>query len=174
MRNDHIINLLEENRLTALGADKVSIIESHVGDCPECLKAYTAARVAGTLLQARAAETFEPSPFFKTRVMAALNEKQSTVEPSAIARLWRAAGALASAMALIVAVLSSLTLFGGQLPPAGLLPPSADPVQFSVLAIGDSAESVLFEEDAALVSDEMTDAQALEAVFDAEDADGTR
>jgi hypothetical protein len=173
MRNDHIISLLEENRLTGLGADKISVIEAHVSDCPDCLKAYTAARVAGAMLKARAAETFEPSPFFKTRVMAALKEKQSAVEPSALVRLWRAAGPLASLMALIVVVLFSLTLFSaGEPPTAGFESPPAS-VEFSILGSSNLAESLLFEEDAAFAGDEVTNAQALEAVFDAEDADGS-
>lgn len=174
MRNDHIMNLLEEDRLAALSADKVSIIESHVGDCPDCFKAYRAASVSAAMLKARVAETIEPSPFFKTRVMAALDERGKQLEPSPLRRLWMAAGKLVSAMALIVAVLTSLTMFGAESQPTAAFRAPFEAAQFFFLPGGEAVESVLFEDDAALASDEMTDAQALETIFEAEDADGTR
>jgi hypothetical protein len=174
MKNDHVISLLEENRFTALSAQQVSIIESHVEGCPDCLKAYTASSAAGAMLKARVAETIEPSPFFKTRVMAALREKQPVAEPPALVWLWRTAGKLASTMALSVLVLLSLTLFGSESQPAVALRQPVDSAQLFGLAIGGSVESMIFDDDEAQTSDEMTEAQALEAIFEAEDADESR
>src|SRR5205085_5243227 len=94
-----------------LRADELAAIESHVAACGECLRAYRAARLADTLLSARAAERQEVSPFFKTRVMAALKDRQLLPEPPAWLRLWRAAGALLLTMATLMVILIGLTVF---------------------------------------------------------------
>lgn len=64
-------------------------------------------KLADELLKARAARTCEPPPFFHTRVLAAVREQES--QPSPFVRLWRAAGALVAAMAVLVAILVVLT-----------------------------------------------------------------
>jgi anti-sigma-K factor RskA len=59
-------------------------------------------------LKERAAEALEPPPFFHTRVLAALRERQMG-EVWSLGRLWRAAGVLFSTMAATVAALAVLT-----------------------------------------------------------------
>jgi len=73
--------------------------------------AYDAARVAASLIQARTFETVEASPFFKTRVMAAIRERQLTPEEPALVRMWRAAGVLISTLALLLVTLTGMTIF---------------------------------------------------------------
>ncbi len=109
MKDKHIINLIESARLSDLSKSDLSEVRAHADECAGCHQAFEAAQIAALLLKERAAETFEPSPFFHTRVMATLRERQTTNEQWAWTRMWRAAGALASSMAATVAALAVLT-----------------------------------------------------------------
>jgi len=111
MRDNHIIKMLDERAVGSLSEGEMIALEAHTAGCAACLRAYEAARLSTDLLHARASETTEPSPFFKTRVMAAIRERQLSAEAPALLRMWRAAGALVSMMAVLVVVLIGLTLF---------------------------------------------------------------
>ncbi len=109
MKDKHIVNLLESAPLAELSERDLSEVRAHACECAGCLQAFEAAQIATLLLKERTAETFEPSAFFHTRVMATLRERQTTNEQWAWSRIWRAAGALASSMAATVAALAVLT-----------------------------------------------------------------
>ncbi len=109
MKDKHIINLLESAPLAEISESDLSEVRAHASECAGCHQAFEAAQIAVLLLKERAAETFEPSPFFHSRVMATLRERQTTNEQWAWNRMWRAAGALASSMAATVAALTVLT-----------------------------------------------------------------
>jgi hypothetical protein len=110
MRSEtHIISLLEDSPLHSLRDDQLTAIQAHAANCASCNEAYRAAQISASLLEVRAAEKIEPSPFFETRVMAHLRELQVTNEGWAFGKLWRAAGALCSSMAATVLVLGVLT-----------------------------------------------------------------
>lgn len=109
MKDKHIINILESAPLAELSESDLSEIRAHAGECAGCHQAFEAAQIAALLLKERVAESFEPSPFFHTRVMATLREREATSEQWAWSRMWRAAGALASSMAATVAALAVLT-----------------------------------------------------------------
>jgi predicted anti-sigma-YlaC factor YlaD len=111
MKDAHIIEMLESGPLAALGEDERATIRAHAEGCERCRRAYEAARVSELLLRKRVAETYEPPPFFQTRVLAALRERRAAGEGWSLRRLWRATGALVSSMALTVASLAVLTLF---------------------------------------------------------------
>ncbi|HEX8183550.1 MAG TPA: anti-sigma factor [Blastocatellia bacterium] len=111
MRDNHIITRLEERSVSHLSEDERAIVEAHVAACPACARAYQAARVSDSLIRARASETMDVSPFFKTRVMAAIREKHLSPEMPALARMWKAAGTLVSMMAGLVVILIGLTIF---------------------------------------------------------------
>jgi predicted anti-sigma-YlaC factor YlaD len=111
MRDNHIIKMLEERAIDSLSEGEMVVIEAHAAGCSACLRAYEAARISADLLRARASERVEPSPFFKTRVMAAIRERHLSPEAPALLRMWRAAGALVSMMAVLVVVLIGLTVF---------------------------------------------------------------
>lgn len=108
MKQEHITGILESAPLAQLSEGELATVRAHAANCVECRRAYDAALVASTLLNVRANETFEPSPFFQTRVLAALRERRAEEMP-ALQRLWRTAGALFSAMAATVALLAALT-----------------------------------------------------------------
>jgi len=109
MSDKHIISLIESTALSGLSESDLSAIRAHNSDCSDCRRAFEAAQISALLLKERVAETFEPSPFFQTRVMAHLRERQIANEPWAWGRMWRATGALASSMVATVAALAILT-----------------------------------------------------------------
>jgi len=111
MRDQHIIELLEAKPTRRLRGDEQAAIEAHIADCGDCRRAYQAARLAESLIAARAAESQPVSPFFKTRVMAAIKDRRLTPEAPAWLRLWRAAGALLLMMATVMVILIGLTVF---------------------------------------------------------------
>src|SRR5687767_1892063 len=112
MKDEHIISLLENAPLASLSENDLAAIRVHADHCSGCLRAFQAAQISALLLKERAAEVFEPSPFFHTRVLATLRERQanaSWADKWALGRMWRAAGALASTMVATVAALAVLT-----------------------------------------------------------------
>jgi hypothetical protein len=60
-------------------------------------------------MKSRAQATIEPSPFFQTRVMAALREQREAESVPALFRLWKSAKVLVSSMALATAALGALS-----------------------------------------------------------------
>jgi predicted anti-sigma-YlaC factor YlaD len=111
MPDNHITRLLEEKPFACLSGDETDLIEYHVRQCSACRGEYEAARFSAALLKERAAEATEVAPFFKTRVMAAIRERQLSTDGSALLRMWRAARAVVSVMATVVAILMTLTIF---------------------------------------------------------------
>ena len=110
MKAQHIVSILEHTPFASLSESDLILIRAHTNICSDCRQAYEAAQISMLLLKERAAETFEPSPFFQTRVLAALRDRQTGNEPWALRRMWRAAGALVSSMAVTVATLAVLSL----------------------------------------------------------------
>lgn len=119
MKDQHIIGMIEGGPLARLSEGELGVVRAHAAGCAECRRAFEAARVSDALLREGAAETFEPSPFFQTRVLAALRERRAEEEAPALRRLWRAAGALVSSMAATVALLAVFTVVA---PNFGLAP----------------------------------------------------
>ena len=112
MNHEHIINILEEQPLNGLSDSQRATLEAHIANCLTCFQAYQVAAIAAEILQARANEIIEPTPFFTTRVMAALRERQ-TEQPSSFAAMWRAARAVIASMVVGVAILLTLNFYIG-------------------------------------------------------------
>ena len=110
MKDKHIVSLLDDKPLTDLSETEISVIRDHTIVCADCRHAFEAAQVSVLLIKERATETFEPSPFFHTKVLARLRERHAANDSWAWQRIWRAAGALASSMAVTVAALAVLTV----------------------------------------------------------------
>src|SRR5258705_1005978 len=163
MRDEHIISLLENMPLASLGEKDLTAIRAHAENCSACLEAFQAAQVCQVLLTARVATVndseFEPSPFFHTRVLATLRERQTANDSWAFGRLWRAAGALASSMAAAVALLAVFTF---AIPDALV----GSGTQLSSLN-GYSAEEVILDQ--ASQSEEVSDTQLLSTIYDGDD-----
>jgi predicted anti-sigma-YlaC factor YlaD len=114
MRDEHIRRMLDEAPLSSLSGGELEVVRAHAEGCAECRGAFEAARAASLLTKARAAETFEPSPFFQTRVLAQLRERRASEEGWTLARLWKSAGLLVSSMAATVAALAVFTFVAPQ------------------------------------------------------------
>ena len=165
MPDNHIIKMLDEKPFGSLSDGDIASAESHIAMCRQCKSAYDAARVAASLIQARTSETVDASPFFKTRVMAAIRERQLTLEEPSLVRMWRAAGALISTLALVLVILTGMTIFSQS-------PDSQS--QTPVVAASQnlySPEYVVLER-GDLDDDELANDQVIGTVYDVEDGDG--
>ena len=160
MRDLHITKLLEEKAFASLSEGDIARAESHVASCLPCKSAYDASRVAASLLQARTAEKTDVGPFFKTRVMATLRDRRLSPEVPPLARMWRAASALVSAMAVLLVILAGLTIFT-QSPDS----------QVQIVSTHNlySPEYVVLEDPG---GDEMGNDQVIATIYDLEDGDG--
>ena len=158
--SNHIISLIENAPLASLSPSDLTAIRGHTDDCVDCRRAFEAAQISMLLLKERAAETFEPSPFFHTRVLATLRERQTAGGQWAWSKVWRAAGALASSMVLTVAALAALTFIPGSQTVSG-------PQEMTSLN-SYSAEEVLLDQGEAL-NDQVSEAQILTTLYGAED-----
>jgi hypothetical protein len=164
MRDEHIINLIESVPLKSLTENDLTAIRAHTDHCAGCLGAFQAAQVSALMLKERAAAEFDPSPFFHTRVMATLRERQanqSWTNSWALSRLWRAAGALASSMVATVAALAVLTF---------VIPASqvGSGTQVSSLANSYSAEEVILDQNPQL-DEQLSDGQLLSTIYDGQE-----
>ena len=162
MRDEHIISIIEDAPLSGLSESELADIRAHTNQCAECLRAFEAAQISTLLLRERVAETIEPSPFFQTRVLAALRERQAAGETSALKRLWNATGALVSSMAATVAALAILTVFapGSQ--------PTPGPQEVASVYNSYSAEEVLFDQNQ-LPDDQMSYGQVLTTLYESDE-----
>jgi hypothetical protein len=162
MRDEHIISIIESAPLSALSESDMEKIRAHTERCTQCRRAVEAARISTHLLREREAQTFEPSPFFQTRVLAALRERQAANETSAFKRMWKATGALVSSMAATVAALAVLTFFapGSQ--------PTAGTQEIASTFNSYSAEEVIFDQDE-LPLDQMSYGQVLTTLYEADE-----
>jgi|ERR1043166_341665 anti-sigma-K factor RskA len=159
MRDQHIIKLIEETPFVNLSESELSAIRAHAAGCSGCLRAFQAAEIAALLLKERVAAEFEPPPFFQTRVLANWRERQAANDSWAFARLWRAAGALASSMVAAVALLAVLTF---------AIPETQVASGSQVGSVnGYSAEEVLLGQTAQ--AEEVSDNQLLTTIYEGED-----
>ena len=165
MPDNHIVKMLDEKPFSTLRDGDIASAESHIATCEQCKSAYDAARVAASLIQARTSEIVDASPFFKTRVMAAIRERQLIPEEPALVRMWRAAGALISTLALVLVTLTGMTIFSQSTDSQSQMPVVAASQNLY------SPEYVVLER-GDLDDDELANDQVLGTVYDVEDGDG--
>jgi hypothetical protein len=167
MRDEHIISLIEKAPLASLSENDLTAIRAHAADCSDCQRAFQAAQISTLLLKERAAEAFEPPPFFHTSVMATLRERQAANESWAWSTLWRSAGALASTMVATVAALAVLTFtIPGSQVASGTQSLSSFPNNYS-------AEEVILDQSPVAENQisgvQVTDSQVLDAIYGGEE-----
>src|SRR5678816_4225682 len=116
--NKHITEILDNASIAALSESELNEIRAHALECMSCRDAFEAARLSAVVIKSRVEATIEPSPFFQTRVMAALREQQAVESVPAMLRLWRSAKALVSVMAVTTAALAVVSFIQpSQTPP---------------------------------------------------------
>lgn len=112
MKNEHILDILDEKAFSELTEAETEVIKIHTVKCSACLHAYQSAKITSLLLRTSNTQSFEPPPFFQARVMANLREKQSKISPLFVfARMWKASGTLVALMITTVLALIALTVF---------------------------------------------------------------
>ena len=156
MKDKHITEILDNASLAALSESELNEVRAHALECESCRSAYEAARLSAVVLKSRAQATIEPSPFFQTRVMAALREQREAENVPAIFRLWKSAKVLVSSMALATVALGVLSF---------VLPGTAVVSDDQALSAY-SAESVIMGQSA---DDQMTYEQVLSTIYEDED-----
>ncbi len=154
--NKHITEILDRASIAALSESDLNEVRAHVLECMSCRNAYEAARLSAVVMKSRAEVTIEPSPFFQTRVMAALREQQAVESVPAMLRLWRSAKALVSAMAVTTAALAVVSF---------IQPSQTTPV-VDQTASAYSAYSVIMDQGA---DDQMSYEQVLSTIYEDDD-----
>jgi len=157
MKDKHIIEILDSASIAHLSAGELSEVQAHVRDCVSCRNAYEAAQLAELVLQNRAQVTIEPSPFFQTRVMAALREQNAVESVPAMFRLWNSAKALVSSMAVTTAVLAAFSFLSPATPVTSTTEQTASIYSAESVVLGHNNDDALSYE------------QVLSAIYDEED-----
>jgi hypothetical protein len=151
MNDKHITEVLDNAALASLSQSELSEIRAHARECKPCGDAFAAAQMSAAVMRERAQVVIEPSPFFQTRVMAALREQQATESVPAFWRLWNSSRALVSSMALSTVALAVLSFMFSA--------PATTTLDQTVSVL--SAESVILGQEA----DELTYEQVLNAIY---------
>jgi len=156
MKDKHIIDILDNTSIASLSESELSEVQAHAQECVSCREAYKAARLSAFVLQSRAQEKIEPSPFFHTRVMAAWREQQAAESVPAMVRLWRSARAIVSSMAVTTAALAVLSF---------VLPAQTTPLTDQTASML-SAESVIMGQGS---DDQVSYEQVLSTIYQDDD-----
>jgi len=152
MNNEHITEVLDNVALTSLTRSELDEMRTHARECEPCGSAFAAAQLSARIMKERAQAVIEPSPFFQTRVMAALREQQAVESVPAFLRLWKSARALVSSMAVTTAALAALSFM--------VSAPATNALDQTASAY--SAESVVFDEGG---DDQLTYDQVFNAIY---------
>jgi len=158
MKEKHITEILDKAPIAMLSESELNEIRAHTLECMSCRDAFEAARLSAVIIKSRVEATIEPSPFFQTRVMAALREQQAVESVPAMLRLWRSAKVLVSTMAVTTAALAVFSF---------IQPAQTTPVAETASAF--SEYSVIMDRD---VDEQMSYEQVLSTIY--EDEDETR
>src|SRR5262249_44374709 len=130
-------------------------ILAHCEKCIECRQWLEAAALTTSLIRARAAEEMEPSPFFRTRVLAAIRDCGSDTIRRQTERMWRSSRAIVASMFVVVFVLVALNL---------LAPKPVAQIAGGDLRPRDSFERIVIDDNPA-ADESITSGQVLDTVF---------
>src|SRR5215467_9932704 len=111
MRCRQVRNAIDERLPDAADGDQRLAILAHCQVCAECRVVLEAAEMTRRLIQARSFQQIEPSPFFRTRVLAAIRERGAVVVRRQTERMWTSARVIVASMFVVVVVLLALNLF---------------------------------------------------------------
>jgi len=156
MKDIHITEILDKASIAMLSESELNEIRVHTLECMSCRTAYEAARLSAVVIKRRAEVTIEPSPFFQTRVMAALREQQAVESVPAMLRLWRSAKVLVSTMAVTTAALAVVSF----------IQPAQTTTAPEQTATAYSEYSVIMDQDA---DDQMSYEQVLSTIYEDDD-----
>jgi hypothetical protein len=156
MRCRQVRKLIDERLPDAADGDRRLAILAHCEACSECREVLEGAEMAAWLIQARSFQAIEPSPFFKTRVLAAIKERGAVAVRRQTERMWGSARAIVASMFVVVVVLLGLNLFAPK--PVQQIA-GGEPVRRL-----DSVERIVMDDNTA-ADDSLTSGQVLDTVF---------
>jgi len=156
MRCRQVRKAIDEHLPDVADGDRRTAILAHCETCAECRAVLEGAEMAARLIQARSFQTIEPSPFFKTRVLAAIRERGAVAVRRQTERMWSSARAIVASMFVVVVVLLALNLFAPK--PVQQIA-GGEPVRRS-----DSVERIVMDDNTA-ADDSLTSGQVLDTVF---------
>lgn len=154
MKDKHIIEVIDSVPLASLSAVELDEVTVHTRECGPCRTAFEAAQVSAVVIRERAQVKIEPSPFFHTKVLAALREQQAADSVPAFVRLWKSASALVSSMALATIILGAVTF---------VLPEQTNALTEPTASL-DAAETVIYDQG----DEQLSYEQVLAAIYDEE------
>jgi hypothetical protein len=156
MKDNHIIDILDNQPFTELSESELRIISAHSASCGDCANAFEVAQLSSMLMKERVSEAAEnatnANPFFQTRVLAVWREQQAG-GAWGFRRLWNATGALVASMAATTAALAVLMF---------VAPATNTTDQQTATLVPYSAESVVLEQD----DNQLTNDQVISAIYD--------
>ena len=151
MKDRHIIEVVDSVAFASLSQIELEEMKAHTRACASCRSAFDAAQLSSLVIKQRAQVTIEPSPFFHTKVLAALREQQQAADNMpAFMRLWKSASALVSSMAVVTLILGVMTF---------VAPEPATAVETAVSL--DAAEAVIFDQG----DEQLTYEQVLSTIY---------
>lgn len=153
--NKHIIEIIDNVSVASLSKTELDEMRGHARECDPCGAAFAAAQLSALVVKERAHVKIEPSPFFHTRVLAAVREQRAVESAPAFLRLWSSAKALVSSMAVATIALAVLTFVYPE--PSTTLPDQTASV--------DAAEMAIFDQG----DEQLNYAQVLSAIYDEDD-----
>jgi predicted anti-sigma-YlaC factor YlaD len=156
MKCRQVRKAIDERLPGAADRDQRLAILAHCEVCAECRGVLEAAEMMGRLIQARSLQEIEPSPFFRTRVLAAIRDRGAVAVRRQSERMWSSARAVVASMFVVVVVLLALNLFA---------PKPVQQIAGGETPRGrDSVERVVMDENSA-ADESLTSGQVLDTVF---------
>ena len=155
MKDKHIIDVIDNVSVASLSQMEMDEVRAHSRECDSCSAAFEAAQISTLVIKERAHVKIEPSPFFHTKVLAAVREQRAAESVPAFVRLWSSARAIVSGMAVATIALAVLTF---------VVPDPATALQEQTASV-DAAESVIFDQ----ADEQLSYEQVLAAIYEEED-----
>jgi hypothetical protein len=156
MRCRQVRKAIDEQVPDAAQGDGRLGILAHCEVCAECRGMLEAADMTKRLIQARSFQEIEPSPFFRTRVLAAIRERGAVVVRRQTEKMWSSARVVVASMCFVVVVLLALNLFA---------PKPVDRARGEeAVRTRDSVERVVMD-DNGTTDESLTSGQVLDTVF---------
>jgi hypothetical protein len=163
MNDKHIIDLIDGQSFNALSVADRERIATHTANCADCRDAYVSAKATSLMLQARVVQVIEPSPFFATRVMAAVRELRSAPSLLDLLSPWKTARAFVISGAGAVLILAGLTF----------ITPQPNPEIATAPADSYPTEGVVFIDDVSTMNEDVSAYQAMDVVLRPEETDAS-
>jgi predicted anti-sigma-YlaC factor YlaD len=157
MRCRQVRKAIDRSMPAQLDGDAQVAVLKHCQGCVECRRLLDSAAVAASLIRARASQDYEPSPFFKTRVLAAIRDRGAVTTLWSPEKMWKSTRTIVASMFALVIILLTLNLFA---------PKTVDEnASVDTARSGFSVERIVMDDSGAAPDENITSGQVLDTVF---------